>query len=229
MSMYEWAKNEVEIACKKENPDRKQGEWDYGCACYESALKAYKLLMEDEHSGMSFGFTRNILKRLLDEMPLTPVEDTPDVWDEVADIENKTEYRCKRKFSLFKTVNNETGEVAYNDVDRVICIDDRGGSYTNGFISRQINKLYPIKMPYYPTGRYYVYVTDFDMTAEVGCFDTICVEKVKLPDGEVKKLNLYYKEDKYGFVEIGEDEYKTREAVYLANKKKLLEDKNDKI
>lgn len=30
MNMYEWAKKEVEIACKKENPDRKSGEWDYG-------------------------------------------------------------------------------------------------------------------------------------------------------------------------------------------------------
>lgn len=26
MSMYKWAKKEVEIACKKENPDRKEGE-----------------------------------------------------------------------------------------------------------------------------------------------------------------------------------------------------------
>lgn len=223
MNMYEWAKKEVEIACKKENPDRKQGEFDYGCACYESALKAYKSLMEDEHSCMSFGFTRNILKRLLDEMPLTPIEDTPDIWNEVADIKNKTEYQCKRKHSLFKTVNNETGEITYNDVDRIICVDERGSSYTNGFISRKIDKLYPLTMPYYPTGRYYVYVTDFATTAEVGCFDTICVEKVKLPDGEVKKLNLYYKEDKYGFVEIGEDEYKAREAEYLANKKRLLE------
>ena len=34
-------KNEVEIACKRENPDRKEGEFDYGCACYESALKAF--------------------------------------------------------------------------------------------------------------------------------------------------------------------------------------------
>lgn len=30
MNMYEWAKKEVEIACKKENPDRKPGKWDYG-------------------------------------------------------------------------------------------------------------------------------------------------------------------------------------------------------
>ena len=218
--MYEWAKKEVEIACKKENPDRKSGEWDYGCACYESALKAYKSLMEDEHSGMSFGFTRNILKRLLDEMPLTPIEDKPEVWSEVvAIVDDKTEYQCKRKSSLFKTVNNETGEITYDDVDRVICIDERGDSYTNGFISRQIDKLYPLTMPYYPTGRFYVYVGDFDTTTEVGCFDTICIKKVKLPDGETKELNLYFKESKDGFIEIGEEEYKVREAEYLANLK----------
>lgn len=40
-SMLDWAKREVKIACKKENPNRKEGEFDYGCACYESALKAY--------------------------------------------------------------------------------------------------------------------------------------------------------------------------------------------
>ena len=33
MSILDWAKMEVEIACKKENPERKEGEFDYGCAC----------------------------------------------------------------------------------------------------------------------------------------------------------------------------------------------------
>ena len=27
--MLDWAKREVEIACKKENPNRKEGEFDY--------------------------------------------------------------------------------------------------------------------------------------------------------------------------------------------------------
>lgn len=219
MSMSEWARKEVEIACKKENSERKDGEWDYGYACYESALKAYELLMQDGHSGMSFGFTRNILKRLLDEMPLTPIEDTPDVWSEVvAIVGNKTEYQCKQKSSLFKTVNNETGEITYSDVDRIICIDEHGDSYTNGFISRQIDKLYPLTMPYYPVGRHYVYVIDFATAAEVGCFDTLYLQKLKLPSGEMKELNLYFKETKDGFISIGEAEYKEREREYLANR-----------
>lgn len=28
-----WAEDEVAIACRREKPDRKDGEWDYGCAC----------------------------------------------------------------------------------------------------------------------------------------------------------------------------------------------------
>lgn len=59
MSTLDWAKREVEIACKRENPDREPGEWDYGCACYESALKAYRSI------------TRDILIRLMRSLPLT--------------------------------------------------------------------------------------------------------------------------------------------------------------
>lgn len=41
MSMMEWAKREVEIASKRERGDKPESEWDYGCACYDSALKAF--------------------------------------------------------------------------------------------------------------------------------------------------------------------------------------------
>lgn len=74
--MERWAENEVAIACRRENPDRKDGEWDYGCACYESALKAFGSLCEDGHSGFSIGLTKAILNRLINNKPLLPIEDT---------------------------------------------------------------------------------------------------------------------------------------------------------
>lgn len=46
-NMELWAEDEVMMACKHEAPNRKDGEWDYGCACYESALKAFRSLCED--------------------------------------------------------------------------------------------------------------------------------------------------------------------------------------
>lgn len=47
-NMLDWAKREVEIACKKENPNRKESEFNYECACYESALKAFEGRIIDE-------------------------------------------------------------------------------------------------------------------------------------------------------------------------------------
>ena len=77
MSMSEWAKREVEIACKRERGDDENPNMsDYGCACYESALKAFESLCEDGHSGMSIGFTKAILDRMIDGKPLTPIDDT---------------------------------------------------------------------------------------------------------------------------------------------------------
>ena len=79
MSMLEWAEKEIEIACNKENPDRKEGEFDYGCACYEGALKAFETLCNQGHSGFSIKITQGILNRLIDGKPLTPIEDTPNI------------------------------------------------------------------------------------------------------------------------------------------------------
>ena len=41
--MMGWAEREVDIACKREREDSgsEEGAWDYGVACYESALKAF--------------------------------------------------------------------------------------------------------------------------------------------------------------------------------------------
>ena len=107
MSMTEWAENEVKIACKRENPDWNGETFDYGCSCYQSALKAYKSLCNDGHSGFSFSVTKNILIRLMNSLPLTPIEDTPDMWEEsVFQSEDGTvSYQCKRMSGLFKKVH----------------------------------------------------------------------------------------------------------------------------
>ena len=67
MSMQTWAEKEIEIACKRERKASgvKNDDWDYSCACYDSALKAYKSLMSDGHSGFSIGLTKHILNRLM--------------------------------------------------------------------------------------------------------------------------------------------------------------------
>ena len=48
MTMTEWAEKEIAAACKKENPNWDSKSFDYGCSCYQSALKAYKSLVDDD-------------------------------------------------------------------------------------------------------------------------------------------------------------------------------------
>lgn len=67
MNMLEWAKNEIAIASKRERGNKPENEWDYSCACYDSALNAFESLLGDGHSGMSISFTKNILNRLIDK------------------------------------------------------------------------------------------------------------------------------------------------------------------
>lgn len=213
MDMIEWAENEVRLACKRENPNRKEGEFDYGCACYESALKAYKSLGEDGHSGYSFDITRGILIRLMNGDPLTPIEDTPDVWGEgrrYGDNEYTT-YQCARKSSLFKDVYDD-GTVKYHDVDRVRCYYPGNPDipWSNGFISNIVHEMYPITMPYGGDGLYKVYCEDFLYDPKNGDFDTLGILSIKLPSGDVVYINRYFREGNKTWEEIDEAEYMVR-------------------
>ena len=225
MTMTEWAENEVKLACKREAPDRKEGEWDYGCACYESALKAYKSLMEDEHSGFSFGMTKQILLRLCDGRPLTPIEDIEDEWIKCEwRMSDKYEtYRAKRMSSLFKNVYPD-GTVDISDSERFTCFDVNNpySSYTNGLVSRIMNEMFPIKFPY--SGESFkVYTEDLLTDPKHGDFDTIGIYYAILPNGDKNEINRFFKEAGNGWEEINVSEYNER---YIMNDE--LREKGDR-
>lgn len=210
MTMTEWARREVEIACKRENPDRKEGEWDYGCACYESALKAYECLAEDGHSGMSWGLTRAILIRLMDGKALTPIEDNEEDWMEcICYNDGVKDYQCKRMGSLFKIVYTD-GTIKFHDVDRVVVYDvnSPGSSWYNGTVSKMIHEMFPITMPYMPEDKpFKVYVEEFLYDEKNGDYDHMGILYGIKPDGERFDINRYFGEVDGKFVEISWDEY----------------------
>lgn len=231
MSMSEWAKREVEIACKHENPDRKEGEFDYGCACYESALKAFNSLMEDGHSGFSIGLTKQILNRLIDGKPLVPIEDTDDVWndrDSWGDDDGVKHYQCKRMGSLFKDVYPD-GSVRYTDDNRVVMIEmSSDTSWHNGLTSEIVEELFPLTLPYMPADEpYRVYCEECLTDPKNGDYDTIAVYYIVKPDGERVEVNRYFKEGNsvYGcWDEIGDFEYMIRERIDRQRREKLEKD-----
>ena len=215
MSMTDWARHEVEIACKREAPDRNEGEWDYGCACYESALKAYESLMEDGHSGMSFSITRNILIRLMAEKPLTPIADTPDVWNDVTYSDGKKTYQCRRMSSLFKHVHDD-GSVTYSDNERYYCKNmATGHTYHCGLESGILNEMFPITMPYMPAAKpYVIHTAEFLTDRKYGDIDTKAVYSVTTPDGDKVTIDRYFAETPDGWQKIDRTEFQKRVQMH---------------
>lgn len=188
MSMLDWAKKEVELACKKENPDWDGESFDYGCRCYMSALKAYESLLDDNHSGMSWSITRNILMRLMNDQVLTPIEDTEDIWVHIFG----TEYQCKRMSSLFKHINDD-GSVTYSDDRAYAFVDGVKLPFGSGRVTEAVNSLFPIEMPYYPATNKYKVLFHSD--------DDDYPYAIITPDGD--KVKVRYSEDK-GYEKVEE-------------------------
>ena len=196
--MKDWAKNEIELAIKKETAqeDCMNG---YIEMCYKSALKAYETLCEEGHSGLSIQITKSILSRLIDGKPLTAIEDTPDVWTESRIEKNGTKhFQCNRMSSLFKTVD-KNGNVSYDDIHRVVCkaVGNDNICYSSSLVSDVIDKMYPLEMPYFPADESYVVLVE-----EANYYKHLI--SVTTPEGEVVSINRYF--DDIG-QEIDEEEF----------------------
>lgn len=208
MSMKDWARREIEIACAKERGNKEESEWDYGCACYESALKAYESLMQDGHSGCSISVTKGILIRLIEGKPLTPIEDTDDIWNEVGGYKDDCKhYQCKRMGSLFKDVHSD-GTVRYSDNDRIMCFDVNNPkvSYYSGLVADIVDEKFPIAMPYVPKNPIKVYCKEWLTDRKNGDFDTVAILYAVLPDGKKVDIQRYFKDAENGYEEIDKDE-----------------------
>ena len=201
MSMKEWAEQECRIACKRENPnfDFDSDEFDYGCSCYKSALKAYKSLCEDDHSGASFSFTRNILKRLMDGLPLTAItEDDFDVKyykpDEDEWLNRQgliSDIQCKRMYSLFR-LEYKDGRVVYHDNDRYYMVNLENPSDTFHSGAQWFDQMFPITLPYTPlAGKYEIYTQTFLVDKRHGDFDTRGTLYVITPEGKRIDIGIY--------------------------------------
>lgn len=121
-------------------------------------MKAYKSLTEDGHSGMSFSITRSILEQLLHEIPLTPIEDVPEVWNSCHELYNCQHFQNNRRFSLFKDID-ANGNVTYRDSDNDVLdeihlkdghVSCLGSNRTIKILQYFLPEALEIKFPYTP-------------------------------------------------------------------------------
>lgn len=218
MSMKDWAEREIELAIEFERKGQevKEGEFEYGVACYKSAKKAFDSLMEDDHSGFSIGLTIDILNKLIERKPLVPIEDKEDIWGSSYTSEDGSiTYQCKRMYSLFKKVDKQ-GNVSYQDNNSYAILDiNKEYEYHSGDVFKKIKYLLPeITMPYIPLPKkHYVYTEDFlyDKKSK-GDFDTRAILYIDLADGTRTIVNKFYKEVDNEFVSISKEEYEERKT-----------------
>lgn len=221
----DWAGREITLACASEKEHvKKLDDADHGITCYESALRAYRCLKRDGHDEFNLQVTKSLLNRLIDGKCLTPIEDTPDVWSDIAGECNWKDgyqkYQCIRMPSLFKEIAPD-GTVTYSDTNRVqvVNVDEPDIAYTNGFATRLIDKLAPIAMPYFPADKKFKVVREKFLTdPKNGDFDTVAYLYFITPEGKKVELNGYFKDGESGMVRIDKTEYDERKARMVDKK-----------
>ena len=208
-TITDWAENEINIAMNSHKDKEMDG---YMKDCYKSALKAYRSLEEDGHSGASIQCTRYILDRLIQRLPLTPIteddfkdEDGNLIKDEDA-LVNGT-IQCPRYTSLFR-YEEADGMVRYRDLNQyAFKISGCGGEWSGrcNFYEREN----PITLPYFPAnGHATIYVEEYskDMKKTSDWHDVRHIFKVKEVDGSIRDVDVWEVEENNSYKEIGKQE-----------------------
>ena len=227
MNRVEWAKHEVDLICR--NSD------SYVRNCHYSALKAYEVLMEDGHCGNTFDITKDILWRLMNDLPLTPIEDTEEVWKPgTTSLRGVYIQQCKRMPSLFKDTFPD-GTVQYSDVDRYIGIYmDIPRKYHHGRgCSRVLDQWFPIQMPYYPSShKYKIYTRSWDVTDGEGAeLSTTYFSHIITPDGDKAYVCKFYGDTATDdWRELTREEWQWRVKILNERRmEKLVEAKKEEV
>ena len=145
--------------------------------------------------------TKELLNKLVNREPLTPIVDEDNIWGRVSLDDNYKTYQCSRLTSLFKEVYND-GAIKYFDVNgyELYNLDPtlpkNDGACYNGFVNSVMDDLYPLEMPYAaPLKKPAVYFARFVSREESENIMIIGIISMVEPDGNHIKINKFYKFD----------------------------------
>lgn len=211
MGVFEWAKQEIKlsretgwISEKTINPEVPNP--------YDVAFMTYLYAMNNSN-GAYLETIGEILNRLLNGLPLSPIVDKTENWfPEEIDEGDPYEavYQSDRYSSLFKNVYPD-GTIEYEDLNLFWCCDKDDGLNGDHWFSRLVHDTlkdkYPITLPYYPDVEHYsVFVTQ--------TLNTFAIWDVRKPNGETDTIERFFKyneddetADNLGWVEISRNEY----------------------
>lgn len=235
MSNKSWIDREIELAIEQDSDNRE---------FYETLGESVKSLQKTfSKEGITRHDTIDYIWRLMDRVPITPIEDVDREWTDTFHQPAKGHlYESIRYPYLHKDINADgTGETLYFDTRRYLEVDinvDGDDSYkiAGRLISKIAQEYTPIEFPYVPSlTQYRVYVEKFkyhtpDEDSPETFKDTFAVIKILTPDGKIVDVMRYFKYPKDGGapIEINKSEYFSRKIAYetRANKKRDKEANN---
>lgn len=212
--------------------------------CYEmvvnEAVKLFNELEDLPHTEESKVMIKRFLSRLIEDKPLSPIEDGGDMWDEVGvNTEEDSEvtlYINKRLRTLYRREVRDIKkdvltEKTYHDPTRVTCVNiTNGKEVTLSLVNDYVDEHFPIKFPYFPTDKYVVEVIMFNHKnpLEDGGEDTISIETIIDPDHRVTFPGAYYAlNEERDWRRIGSPEYYNRLHEYRKNKYRYISKKTE--
>lgn len=143
MTLYEYAENELKYTFG-DDPDEMQAMMN------KSILDIVKVFSDQGFSGFSAPYAINILTKLLNYKPLSPLEGTEDEWFDIDDPSTRNMQQNKRCFSVFRyDGDNSTAEMS----DAKVFSDDGGESY---YTSK--DSFIPVVFPFTVPEKEFVYL-----------------------------------------------------------------------
>lgn len=178
---------------------------DYTIMCANEALEALRLLAKNA-SGCSMSVTMMFLNRMAKRQPLFPI--TEDDFDDnnAYSVHHGKDIQCSRMSSLFKHIDID-GTISYKDVDRVTTKLDNNTTWHNGFITKLVHEMYPVKFPYMPDKPFIANVKDYLFNVSNGDYDAMHFISLEHPDGTIEQIDRYFMEYKHEFVEVDIDTF----------------------
>lgn len=184
---------------------------------YESVFNALKAI----NNTKDWYYTKRLLINLLEDKPLTEITDEDFFIDDVPYDREwlmsqglRSRIECPRYYPLTRCETLE-GEIYYTDVERYecFCAECPEGNFKFSFLREEVlDKLFPIKMPYFPPEKpYRLEISEATSKepnwSDIG-FDLVALWNIHTPGGETIPINRFWRHGNNGMFEISYDEWK---------------------
>lgn len=232
-----WAEKEEEIAISlinaKDAVDEEEAVIKHKVRrSVEMAVRFFKEITEESAcDNVNEHLVIEMIKNLMNGIPLTYLYDEEDEWEELPSMFDKYRVFSNKRYSpLFKYISEDNGHAIFSDHLRAIISAiylNTGDTleYHGHIVDTLVDELVPIELPYEPEeGRYifigerfgvYVNNVDYSYTCITNMLDT--------KDGKGMKLKRYFRETEDGWEEITKEEYEKEREKWMREKEDNME------